>query len=150
MDGRKEIVTGTETGAGTGMKTRAGTSTRVGMGARTGARKGMRIEMRVEGSESGGTYKKRIEVDRKTREGGRRQRVISNHSRKDPMPQRDRRIILRTRTQGRERDIIGEGREEAKKRKKRHKSCRRHVENGGDSGGRRKNVGKKVLHVLVK
>ena len=33
---------------------------------------------------------------------------------------------------------IGEGRREAKKRKKPQNSCRRHVENGGDLGGKRK------------
>ena len=35
-------------------------------------------------------------------------------------------------------DRIGEGGREAKKRKKPHKSCRRHVGNGGDLGGKRK------------
>ena len=34
-------------------------------------------------------------------------------------------------------DRIGEGGGEAKKRKKPHKSCRRHVENGQDLGGKR-------------
>ena len=34
--------------------------------------------------------------------------------------------------------MIGEGGGEAKKRKKPHKSCRRHVGNGGDLGGKRK------------
>ena len=34
-------------------------------------------------------------------------------------------------------DRIGEGGREAKKRKKPHKSCRSHVGNGGDLGGRR-------------
>ena len=34
-------------------------------------------------------------------------------------------------------DRIGEGGREAKKRKKPHKSCRRHVGNGGDLGGKR-------------
>ena len=36
-------------------------------------------------------------------------------------------------------DIIGEGGGEAKKRKKPQNSCRRHVGNGGDLGGKRKN-----------
>ena len=35
-------------------------------------------------------------------------------------------------------DRIGEGGREAKKRKKPHKSCRRHVGNGGDIGGKMK------------
>ena len=35
-------------------------------------------------------------------------------------------------------DRIGEGGREAKKRKKQKNSCRRHVGNGGDLGGRRK------------
>ena len=34
-------------------------------------------------------------------------------------------------------DRIGESRREAKKRKKPPNSCRRHVENGGDLGGKR-------------
>ena len=42
-------------------------------------------------------------------------------------------------------DRIGEGGREAKKRKKLHKSCRRHVGNGGDLGGKRKNVENKGL-----
>ena len=36
-------------------------------------------------------------------------------------------------------DRIGEGGGEAKKRKKPHNSCRRHVGNGGDLDGKRKN-----------
>ena len=35
-------------------------------------------------------------------------------------------------------DRIGDGGREAKKRKKPQNSCRRHVENGGDLGGKRK------------
>ena len=53
--------------------------------------------------------------------GGRRQRVISNHSRKIRRSQRDHRIMLRTinRAQRREaRDRVGEGGGEAKKRNK--------------------------------
>ena len=42
-------------------------------------------------------------------------------------------------------DRIGEGRREAKKRKKPQNSCRRHVGNGGDLGGKRKNIEKKGL-----
>ena len=34
-------------------------------------------------------------------------------------------------------DRVGEGEREAKKRKQQHKSFRRHVENGGDLGGKR-------------
>ena len=34
--------------------------------------------------------------------------------------------------------MIGEGGREAKKRKKPHRSCRCHMENGGDLGGKRK------------
>ena len=37
-------------------------------------------------------------------------------------------------------DRIGKGGEEAKKCKNSHASCRRHVANGGDLGGKRKNV----------
>ena len=42
-------------------------------------------------------------------------------------------------------DRIGEGGREAKKRKKPQNSCRCHVGNEGDLGGRRKNVEKKRL-----
>ena len=40
----------------------------------------MRVEMKLEGRESLGTSEVVKEVGRKTREGGRRQRVTSNHS----------------------------------------------------------------------
>ena len=57
----------------------------------------------------------------------------------DPTSQRERRIMRRVRAQGRQaRDRIGEGGGEAKKRKQPMKNYRRDVENGGDSGGRRK------------
>ena len=42
-------------------------------------------------------------------------------------------------------DGIGKGGEEAKKCKKPQASCRRHVANGGDLGGKRENVEKKGL-----
>ena len=42
-------------------------------------------------------------------------------------------------------DRIGEGGREAKKRKKPHKKCIRHVGKGGDLGGKRKNVENKEL-----
>ena len=42
-------------------------------------------------------------------------------------------------------DRIGKGGSEARKRKKTHKTCRRHVENGGDLGGKRKNIETKKL-----
>ena len=42
-------------------------------------------------------------------------------------------------------DRIGEGGREAKKRKKAHKSYRRDAGNGGDLGGKNKNVDKKGL-----
>ena len=55
------------------------------------------------------------------------------------------RIMLET-AQGREaKDSIGEGGGQAKKCKKHHKSCRRDVRNGGNLGGKRKNVETKVL-----
>ena len=51
----------------------------------------------------------------------------------DPTPKRDRRIMRRTRAQGREvKGRAGEGGGEAKKRKKPPKSYRRDVENRGD------------------
>ena len=64
----------------------------------------------------------------------------------DPAPQRHRRIMRRTRAQGREtRDRVGEGGSEAKKRTKSHKRYRRDVGNWGDLGGRRKKRGQKVI-----
>ena len=66
----------------------------------------------------------------------------------NPMPQQDRRIMLRTRAQGREaRDRIGEGGGEAKERKKNSKKgYRKDVGNGGNLGGRReKRIDKHVL-----
>ena len=81
--GREETVTGT--GAGTG--TRMGT--RTGMGKKTGAGTRTRVEMRLERRESLGTYQvviEVIEVGRKTRERGRRQRVTSSRSRKPRRP----------------------------------------------------------------
>ena len=65
-------------------------SMRVGMGTGTGAgtleRMGMSIDMRMEGKESRGTYDVALELGRKTREGGRRQRVTSHHSCKTRRP----------------------------------------------------------------
>ena len=55
-----------------------------GMGAKTGV--ATRIEMRVERGESLGTFEVEIEVGRKTREEGRRQRLTRNHSRKTTCP----------------------------------------------------------------
>ena len=58
----------------------------------------------------------------------------------DPMPQRDRRIMRRTRVYGWEaKDGTGEGGGGAEKSKKpQKKNYRRDIENGGDLGGRRK------------
>ena len=57
----------------------------------------------------------------------------------DSTPQRDCRIMRRIGAQRREsKDRIGEDGGEAKKRKDLQKSYIRDVENGGDSGGRRK------------
>ena len=62
----------------------------------------------------------------------------SNQSNQLPQPQ-DRRVMRRTRVRGRKaRDRVGEDEGGANKRKKHQKSSRRDVENGGDSGGRRK------------
>ena len=48
-------------------------------------------------------------------------------------------------------DRIGEGGREAKKRKKPQDSCRRHVGNGGDLGGKRKKIRKeRVISVDAK
>ena len=51
----------------------------------------------------------------------------------------------RKREQYRKEDGIGEDGRAAKKSKKPHKSCKRHVGNGGDLDGKRKNVDKKGL-----
>ena len=56
------------------------------MGASKGAGTGTRVEMRVEGRESFGTFEVVIEVGWKTREGGRRQQVTSNHRHKTRRP----------------------------------------------------------------
>ena len=101
--------------------------------------------MRMEGRESG-PYGVVIEVSRKTREGGRLQRVASNRSRKNRRPWENCRFMLRTRAQELEaRDRIEEGGDVAKKRKKRNKSCKRDEGNERDSGGNKKNVDKKVF-----
>ena len=68
--GRK-TAKGTGPGGYTETKMSTGMSTRVGIRARTGAGTWTRIEMRVEGRESLRTFKVVIEVDRKTRKGGR-------------------------------------------------------------------------------
>ena len=111
------------------------------MGAGMGAETRTIIKRRMEGKESPVI----VEVGLKTWEKGQRQRVTNNHSRK-PTPQRGCRIVRKTRAQGREaRDRIGERGRGANKRKKPQKSYRRGVENGGDSGGRRKNVDNRVM-----
>ena len=82
-----------------------------------------RIEMRVEGRESPG---------RNTRDCGRRERVTSNQQPQPQYstPQRDRRIMLRTRAQGRgARNRIEDGGGDVKERKKPHRSCRCHLRN---------------------
>ena len=85
-DGKEEMVTGTGTEAGTETRTSTGMRTRVAMGERTGAGTGTRVDMRVEGRESLGTFEVAVEVDWKTREGGRRQQVTSNHNHKTRRP----------------------------------------------------------------
>ena len=61
------------------------------------ARTGARIYMKLEGSERLATFEVVIEVGRKMRQGGRRQRVTSSHSRKTRRPSE-----TVTRAQGRE------------------------------------------------
>ena len=124
---------GTGTGAGTGMRASTGMDTRIGMGVRTGAGTGTTIETRVERRESLGTYEMVIEVGRKTREGGRRQRVTSNLSRKTRRPSKTvescRGPELRDGRRG-----SGSGRAEERRR-----SAKENRGGGqwGDSGGRR-------------
>ena len=81
------------------------------------------IEMRVEGRESPG---------RTTRDCGRRERVTSNQQPQPQYstPQRDRRIMLRTRAQGRgARNRIEDDGGEVKERKKPQRRCRCHLRN---------------------
>ena len=61
-------------------------STGAGMEVRTGVGTGTIIYIKVEGRESLGTSEVVLDVGRKTREGGRRQRVTSNHSRQTRCP----------------------------------------------------------------
>ena len=63
----------------------------------------------------------------------------------DSTPQQDRRIMRRTRAQGREAgDRTGEGGGEKNKRKKPQKSYRRDVGKGADSGGRQNTYTREV------
>ena len=109
----------TSTGKGTRQSIVMGSRTRAGTGVGTGAKIRSRIDKRVEGRERLRIYELVIRVGRKTREGGRRQRVASNHSRKARRPFENRRIMLRIRAQLREaRNKIGEsGGEEISTRK---------------------------------
>ena len=79
---KEKTMTGTGTEAGTGTRTSTEMSTNAEMGAITGTI----IAMRVEGRENLGTSEVVMEVGWKTLEGGRRQRVISNHSCKTQRP----------------------------------------------------------------
>ena len=68
----------------------------------------------------------------------------------DPMPQRDSRIVLRTRAQGREaRGRVGESVRETKKLKKPHKNCRCDVGNGGGLRGDRKKRRQESVGVIA-
>ena len=63
--------------------TRAHARTRAGMRTRTGTETRTRLKKRVEGRESQGTLEAGvIEVGWKAEEGGRHERVTSNHTRK--------------------------------------------------------------------
>ena len=112
-DEREEMSTGMETGAGTGTRTSTGMSSRAGMGAKTGV--GVRIEMRVERGDNLGTYGVVIEVSRKTREGGRRQRVTSNHNRKTRRPSETVALCGRSKSRDRRRGTGSGGAEERRK-----------------------------------
>ena len=96
-DGRRETVTGTGAGAGagTGGRTSAAMSQRVGMRARTGA-----------GTGRGGKESGNLRIGYRGGSGDTRRgsMLTSNQSTQlqDPTPQRGRRIMLRTRVQGRE------------------------------------------------
>ena len=147
MDERGETMTGTGmgTGTGTGGRTGTGIRTRAGMEARTEAGTGMVIERSVERRESLGSFEVVIEVGRKTQEGERCQRVTSNHSRQTRQPSETVASCggpeSRDGTQG---TILGKV-QERRRVQETQKSYSRDVESGGDLGGKRKNVDKKVL-----
>ena len=77
-------VDGNGDGGGDGNEDEYGNELEGRVWAKTGV--GVRMEMRVERGDNLGTYGVVIEVGRRTREGGRRQRVTSNHNRKTRRP----------------------------------------------------------------
>ena len=123
----------------TGIRTSKVMSTKAGIGVRMGAGTGTRITTRMEGRQRMGTFEVVIGVGRKTREGGWRQEVTSNHKRKSRHPQRYRRLMRRNIVKGRKaRNTVGEVVEEARKRKDLQKICRSNEENGEGLDRRRK------------
>ena len=135
-------MTGIGTGVGKVGSESTRRSTREGMEAETGMETGKRtgtiIEIRVESRESVGTYDVVIEVVRKTQKRGRRQRRKQHPQSQDPMFQRNRRVMLRTRASAREaRNRIEEGGRKVEKRKKLQRSFRRDVGSEGGLGGNR-------------
>ena len=133
-DGKEKTVTGTGTRAGTGTRMM---STRARMGAKARGRTETRIEMRVEGRESLGTSKVVTEIGWKTREGGRPQRVTSNHTRKTRRPSETVASCGVPEPRGGTRGAgSGRGGAGAKNHKKLQRSYRRDVENVKESGGR--------------
>ena len=132
-DGRGELAVGT----GTGMGRTTETDTRTEMGAGTGIGRGKNEE------ESGGErgYAKLRSSITGGEEDARKGETQTSNQQPQPQdstPQRNRRIVRRARTQGREaREMTVEDGGGAKKRKKPHKSDRCGVENWGELGGRR-------------
>ena len=116
---REETVTGTGMGAGTGTRSSTELNTRWGIGARAEAGEWTRVKMSAEGIDSLGTFEVVIEAGRKSWEGGRRQRVSSNHS---PEIRHPGEIVascagLEPGDRGGARGMIRKGGEKARKRK---------------------------------
>ena len=87
---------GREGGKGDGYRDRDGDGNEDGCGNEhkirdwgengSGTGTGTRIKIRVDGRENLGNFEIELKVDRKTQEGGRRQRETSNHNRKTRRP----------------------------------------------------------------
>ena len=107
---------GNRDGTGTGTSTWTGKNTRAGVGVRRGAGMGTRIEIKGWGGERAWNLRS---GNRGGSEDARRGATPTSNQQlqpQNPMPQRDRRIISRTRGQGKKaRDRIGEGGGEGEK-----------------------------------
>ena len=114
-DEKEETVTGTRTRVGAGTKTSSGMITRAGIGARTGAGLGTRPQMRDRGIRARELRSGKGAWSESAR-GGTTQTSNKQTRPQDPMFQRNRHIIRRTRAKRREaRDKGGEKRGQIKK-----------------------------------